>query len=120
MVDIPTIVLDAIKDSDMLEEQLDDISSNLVANIQGQLYPGHGYITGDLHDSIKSDYTQTGLNGLVRAYSQIEYAKWVDKGSPAVEGKLMKMPWGYRMSRKEFGGYNFMETGLEETVAMYK
>ena len=102
MVDIPTIVLDAIKDSDMLEEQLDDISLNLVANIQGQLTPGHGYITGDLHGSIQSDYTQDGLNGLVRAYSQIEYAPYVDQG------------------HHSWTGYDFMKTGLQETVAMYK
>lgn len=107
MVDIPTIVLDAIKDSDMLEEQLDDISLNLVANIQGQLTPGHGYITGDLHDSIQSDYTQDGLNGLVRAYSQIEYAPYVDIGHTLRNGE-----W--------WSGYHFMEQGLEETVAMYK
>lgn len=102
MVDIPTIILEEIKDSDMLEEKLEDISLDLVANIQEQLYPGHGYITGNLHDSIQSDYVSDGINGVVRAYSQIEYAPYVDKGHHSWEG------------------YHFMETGLEETVAMYK
>ena len=102
MVDIPQIVLDAIKDSDILEEKLSDISLDLQANIQDQLYPGHGFITGDLHDSIQSDFTQDGLNGVVRAYSQIEYAYYVDQG------------------HHSWTGYDFMKTGLQETVAMYK
>ena len=120
MVDIPQIVLEAIKDSDALAEKISEIEIDLKANIQDELVPGHGYITGDLLGSIETDVAQDGMNAVIRAYSEIEYAKWVNDGSPAVEGKLMKMPWGYRMSRKAFDGYHFMEAGLEKTAEMYR
>ena len=103
MIDIPTIILEDIKDSDMLEDKLSEMALVLVTNIQEQLYPGHGYITGNLYGSIQSDYVSDGINGVVRAYPQgIEYAQWVDQG------------------HHSWGGYHFMEQGLEETVAMYK
>jgi hypothetical protein len=110
-----------IEDSGMIDEVLDDVSLNLTANIQDQLYPGHGYFTGNLHDSIQSNIaSKSKLNATIEAYTMVEYAKWVNDGSPAVKGKLMKMPWGYRRSRKASKGIKFMEKGLDATVAMYR
>lgn len=133
MVDIPTIVLDAIKDSDMLTEKLEDISTDLQANIQDQLEVGHGRIHGHLHDSIQSDYVQDGLNGLVRAYSKIEYAGWVNEGHSQEPGRFIPGEWignrfeynpnaktGMVLKESYVEGLHFMEQGLEETVAMYK
>lgn len=110
-----------IEDSGMIEDKFSEIELNLTANIQDQLYPGHGFIRGDLHDSINSDIKSSNKNGgIIEAYTAIYYAPWVNDGSPAVEGKLMKMPWGYRTKRKAFKGYKFMEKGLDATVAMYR
>ena len=113
-----------IEDSDLIDDKLSEITLNLTMNIQDELYPGHGWITGNLHDSIQSNISsKSGLNAIIKAYTMIEYAAAVNDGSRAIdssEGKLMKMPWGYRRSRKAFKGYHFMEKGLEKTVAMYR
>ena len=113
-----------IEDSGMIEDKLDEITLNLTMNIQDELHPGHGYVTGNLHDSIQSNVTaRSGLNATIEAYTMVEYAAAVNDGSRAIlssEGKLMKMPWGYRRSRKATKGLKFMEGGLAKTVAMYK
>lgn len=92
-----------IEDSGMIEEMMGDVTINLKANIQDELYPGHGYVRGDLHDSIQSDITSKNkLGGVIEAYSMIEYAPYVNDG------------------HHNFEGYHFMEAGLDKTVAMYK
>lgn len=92
-----------ITDSDLIDEALNDITLNLTKNIQDQLYPGHGWITGNLHDSIQSNIiSKSGLNAIIEAYTMIEYATYVNDG------------------HHSFEGYKFMEKGLEATVAMYK
>ena len=68
---------------DKLEEKLDDIQVSLVENTQLDLYSGHGYVTGNLSDSIKSDYTLDGLTGNVRGYideGTAPYGVYVDQG----------------------------------------
>lgn len=113
-----------IEDSGMIEDKLSEIETNLENNIKDELYPGHGVITHNLHDSIHANIaSRNGLNATIQAYTMVEYAAAVNDGTRAIdssEGKLMKMPWGYRRSRKAFAGYHFMEKGLEATVAMYK
>ena len=112
-----------ISESGMIPQMLNDLSMDLEKNIKEELYPGHGYDRGDLHDSITAyvvSFDDHGGKIEAKAGSQIGYAPYVNDGTPAVEGKLMKMPWGYRMSRKAFLGYHFMEAGLEKTVAMYR
>ena len=113
-----------IEDSGLIDDKLSEIEMNLKMNIQDQLYPGHGWITGNLHDSIKSNITaKSGLNATIEAYTMVEYAAAVNDGTRAIkssEGKLMKMPWGYRRSRKATKGIKFMEGGLAATVAMYR
>ena len=97
-----------VEDSGMIEDKLSEIMLNLTANIQDQLYPGHGYIRGDLHDSIQSDITaQNKTIAVIRAYSEVEYAPWVNDGH-----RLRNNEW--------WEGYHFMEKGLEATVAMYR
>ena len=110
-----------IADSGMIPEILGDLSGKLQENIQDELYPGHGVVTHNLHDSINGSVVSSNEHGgVIQATADAPYAPYVNDGSPAVEGKLMKMPWGYRMSRKAFPGYHFMEAGLEKTVAMYR
>ena len=121
MGEIKDYVMLYIQDSGMIEDILSEVTENLELNIKDQLYPGHGYKRGDLHDSIKADIVSSDSHGgIIRAYTKIFYAPWVNDGSPEVKGKLMKMPWGYRMSRKASKGIEFMEKGLETTVAMYR
>lgn len=92
-----------IEDSGMIDEMLDDITLNLTANIQDELYPGHGWITGNLHDSIQSNITSKNkLSAVIEAYSPVEYAEWVNDG------------------HHSWGGYHFLEQGLSKTVAMYR
>ena len=108
-------------EEDMIPDMFNDLSTDLENNIKDELYPGHGVVTHNLHDSIHSNITSKNkLSAVIEAYTMVEYAPYVNDGTLAVQGKLMKMPWGYRMSRKAFPGYHFMEAGLEKTVAMYR
>ena len=119
-----------IENADVLEEQLDEMSLKLVENIQNQLYGGHGRITGNLRDSIQSDFSVDGLNGVVRAYiggTAEEYGWAVNDGyGPhdiyAKPGSALNTPFGLfkKVHHPGFGGYQFMEAGLEETVALYR
>lgn len=108
-------------EEEIFEDTLIDLEQDLENNIKDELYPGHGVVTHNLHDSIHSNIkSKSNLSAIIQAYTMTEYAPYVNDGTPAVQGKLMKMPWGYRMSRKAFPGYHFMEHGLEATVAMYR
>ena len=92
-----------IEDSGMIDELLSEVTMNLQANIQDELYPTHGWITGNLHDSIQSNITSKNkLSAVIEAYTMVEYAPYVNDG------------------HHSFGGYHFMEHGLEKTVAMYR
>ena len=92
-----------IEDSGMIEEKLSEIETQLKFNIQDQLYPGHGFIRGDLHDSIETNVASSNKEGgVIEAYTQLYYAPFVNDG------------------HHSFGGYHFMETGLDQTVAMYR
>lgn len=97
-----------IHDSGMLEEELNGLMLNLQGNIQDQLEPGHGYVHGDLHDSIQTDIeSQSKDSAVIRAYTKIEYAPFVNDGHTLRNGEWWE-------------GYKFMEAGLEATVAMYR
>ena len=92
----------------MIEEMLSEISLNLTANIQDELEPGYGWITGDMHDSIQSNFKKTGKDtAVVEAYSEIYYTPFVNDGHTLRNGA-----W--------WNGYKFMEAGLDKTVAMYR
>ena len=121
-----------LENGDTLEEKLDEMSLKLVENIQNQLYSGHGRISGNLRESIQSDFTANGLTGLVRAYiggTAEEYGWAVNDGYPAHDiyaspGSALYWPGADHPVKKVhhpgFGGYEFMEAGLEETVALYR
>ena len=97
-----------IEDSGMIEKELNELTMNLTANIQNQLEPGHGWITGNLHDSINSNVkSHKGSHATIEAYTKIEYAPFVDDGHTLRNGEWWE-------------GYHFMEKGLDETVAMYR
>ena len=97
-----------VEESDMIPEILGDLSGKLQENIQDELYPTHGWITGNLHDSIQSNIiSQNNLGGVIEAYTMIEYAPWVNDGHTLRNGAWWE-------------GYHFMEAGLEKTVAMYR
>lgn len=93
-----------IQDSSMIPDLLSEVTLNLVAKIQKQLYPKHGWITGDLHDSFPSGagFTVNKKGGVVEVESSIYYDPFVEDG------------------HHSFGGYHHKQKGLEETVAMYR
>ncbi len=92
-----------IQDSGMIEEELNGLMLNLQANIQDQLYPGHGWVTGNLHDSIQSNIaSKNTTRAIIEAYTKVDYAEYVDTG------------------HHSFKGYHFMEAGLNKTVVMYR
>ena len=119
-----------IEDANLLEEELDTMSLKLVENIQNKLYYGHGRITSNLRDSIQTDFTVDGLNGLVRGYidgTAEEYGWLVNDGFDehdifAKPGSALKTPYGpfKKVHHPGFDGYHFMEDGLEDTVALYR
>lgn len=97
-----------VQDSGMLEEVISELALKLVENIQEPISPGHGWITGDFHNSIQSDFKKTGkTTAIVEAYSKIEYAPWVDDGHTLRNGEWWE-------------GYHFFDKGLDKTVAMYQ
>ena len=103
-----------------LEETAKDVSRDLEENIKNELYPGHGHDTGELKSSIRADIqTITDTYAILVGTYTAKHGDYVLSGSPAVEGKLMKMPWGYRMSRKAIEPIDFLGDGLKKTVAMY-
>ena len=120
-----------IQDEGILEEKLDDIALTLNEHIQNQLYTGHGRITGNLRDSIQSDYAlQSPTEGIVRARIEgtaTKYGWAVNDGYDAFDiyakpGSALNTPYGLfkKVHHPGFEGYHFMEDGLEETVALYR
>lgn len=106
--DIPTIVLNYIKDSNTIEDKASEIAVQLQFNIKDELSPGHGYKSGDLFRSIQSHYTKVDdWNAEVTGESHTFYDEWVNIGHTLRNGEWWE-------------GYHFMEAGLEKTVAMYK
>ena len=120
-----------IEDAGILEEKLDEIALTLNENIQNKLYYGHGRITGNLRDSIQSDYAlQSPKEGVVRARIEgtaTKYGWAVNDGYDAFDiyakpGSALKTPYGpfKKVHHPGFEGYHFMEEGLEETVVLYR
>lgn len=82
-----------IGESDLIADSLSDITLNLTKNIQDELYPGHGVITHNLHDSIQSNVTafnQSDLTAIIEAYTMVEYAPWVNDGHTLRNGEWWK------------------------------
>ena len=100
MGEITEIVELYIEDSDLLEDKVTEISTQLETNIKNVIGPGSvGYDTGHLHDSIVSDSEVDGLTGIVTGWYGADYGQY----------------W-YRWK----GGQDFLTVGLEQTVALYR
>lgn len=88
-----------------LEETAKDVSLDLEENIKNELYPGHGYDTGELQSSIRSNIqTITDDYALVTGTYTATHGIFVLMG---VRGKGRVDP------------IDFLGDGLEKTVAMY-
>lgn len=122
-----------IEDSDLIDDKLSEIEMDLVMNIQDQLYPGHGVITHNLHDSIQSNISRKGMNATIEAWTETEYAGWVNDGHPQQPGRFIPGSWngnrfiytpgaktGMVLKQSFVKGLHFMEKGLDATVAMYR
>lgn len=121
-----------LENSEILEDKLDEIARTLNENIQNQLFHGHGRITGNLRDSIQTDFSveSPGKIGIVRGHiygTAEEYGWMVNDGYPAHDiyakpGSALNTPYGLfkKVHHPGFDGYHFMEEGLEETVALYR
>lgn len=88
-----------------LEETASEVLLSLNENIKTELYPEHGYDTGALQRSVH-DYisSQSDTEVVITATYEKEYGDYVIEG---IRGKGRVEP------------INFLEDGLEKTIAMY-
>jgi hypothetical protein len=107
-----------IEDSDILEVTTHQIARDLQNNIKKEA----PYDQGRLKRSIRVDTRISKTFSVIVGYwdeGVAPHGIYVLGGSRAVEGKLMKMPWGYRTKRKAIPANDFLGRGLLETIAMY-
>lgn len=107
-----------IEDSDILENKTNEIALGLLNNIKKEA----PYFQGRVKRSIRVDTRITSKFSIITGYFDEGVAPhgiYVLGGSKAVDGKLMKMPWGYRTKRKAIPPNDFLGRGLLETIAMY-
>lgn len=107
-----------IENSDILEKKTYQIARTLQNNIKKQA----PYKEGRLKRSIRVDTRINSKFSIITGYYDegvAPHGKYVLGGSRAVEGKLMKMPWGYRTKRKAIPANDFLGRGLLDTIAMY-
>jgi hypothetical protein len=89
-----------------LEETAKEVSLSLEENIKNELYPGHGYDTGELHDSIIANIqTITDTYAIVVGTYDAPHGEYVLAG---IRGKGRVEP------------IDFLGDGLEKTLAMYR
>lgn len=89
-----------IEQSDILEDKASEISHDLEDNIKDVISPGSvGYDTGHLHDNIYSSYAISGPIAVIVAAYGPDYGQY----------------W-YRWK----GGEDFLNKGLEDTLALYR
>lgn len=108
-----------IQDSDILEESANELAINLENNIKREA----PYDQGRLRRSIRTVTHVYENYAIIHGYFDAGLAPhgiYVLVGSRAVEGKLMKMPWGYRTRRRAIKGNDFLGRGLTKTLAVYK
>lgn len=99
-----TNIVELYIDDEVIPRVAEEFSRELVPNIQEELYVGHGYDTGHLHDSIQSAYTTGHLSAVVTAWYTPDYGKYINEDGPSNHWK----------------GYHFMEKGLEKTIKLYR
>lgn len=89
-----------IEQSDILEDKAEEISVDLEKNIQEVIGPGNvGYDTGHLHDSVVADYAVGQSMAVVRGWYSADYGQYWHR-------------WK--------GGVDFLNQGLEDTLALYR
>ena len=106
-------------DKEILPLKTYEIARNLQNNIKKEA----PYDQGRLKRSIRVDTRITEKSGLITGYYDegiAPHGDYVLFGSKAVDGKLMKMPWGYRTKRKAIPGNDFLGRGLVRTIANYR
>ena len=86
-------------DKEVLPEIAEDFAKEVVPNIQSNLYVGHGYDTGHLHDSIQSAYAVGKGSAVVAAWYTADYGQYINEEGPSNHWK----------------GYHFMEKGIDKT-----
>ena len=108
-----------IQDSDILKEVVDETSMNLENSIKSEA----PYDQGRLRRSIRVVSQILKDHAVITGYYDEGLAPhgwFVITGSQAVTNKLMKMPWGYRRSRKSIPSNDFLGRGLEKALEFYK
>lgn len=108
-----------IENSDLLEESIHDIAETLESSIRQEAPYDHGR----LKRSIEVTYDIYQGYGLISGTWNENLAPhgiFVLAGSKAVDGKLMKMPWGYRTKRKAIPPNDFLGRGLKRTLEAYR
>lgn len=108
-----------IENSDILAKETYQIARALQNNIKKEA----PYDQGRLKRSIRVDTRVSKKSSIIMGYYDegvAPHGDYVLFGSKAVDGKLMKMPWGYRTKRKAIPGNDFLGRGLTNTIALYK
>lgn len=107
-----------IEDSGILEEAANKYAINLENSIKNEA----PYDQGRLRRSIRVVTHVYEKYAIITGYFDAGLAPhgfFVLGGSKAVEGKLMKMPWGYRTKRRAIPGNDFLGRGLQKTLEFY-
>lgn len=118
MGEITSFVNLYIEQSDILPSKTYEIARALQNNIKKQA----PYDQGRLKRSIRTDTRITSKFSIITGYYDegiAPHGDYVLFGSKAVDGKLMKMPWGYRTKRRAIKPNDFLGRGLSDTIAQY-
>ena len=108
MPDVPTIVLNYVQDSKMLDEKLNEITLQGEADIRKNIRDGPhtgltSYDEGTLWGSVDSDIVSTdGLNAVLRFYTDTSYDIFQNEGTRYIKAR------------------HFMEYGVEDLVSRYE
>lgn len=119
MGEIKDFVKIYIDDSEILEEFTDEIAVSLQSNIKREA----PYDQGRLKRSIRVDTRVLDKFALITGYwdeGLAPHGIFVLAGSKAVNGKPMKMPWGYRTKRRAIPANDFLGRGLNKTLEAYR
>ena len=88
-----------------LEETAKEVSLDLEENIKNELYPGHGFDTGELQSTIRAPIqTVTDTYAIITGIYTAPHGDFVLAG---VRGK------------KKVNPIDFLGDGLEKTIALY-
>ena len=107
-----------IENSDILEDATDLLATDLQNNIKKEA----PYKEGRLKRSIRVDTRIYKKYSVITGYwdeGLAPHGIFVLAGSKAVDGKLMKMPWGYRTKRRAIPPNDFLGRGLRGTLEAY-